>query len=63
VDLFAGIGGFRLGLEQIGGQRILSNKLDEGGTAIYCQNVASFNNCFAIGDVVDIVTEKISDFD
>eukprot|EP00928_Gymnodinium_smaydae_P028898 TRINITY_DN21915_c0_g1_i3.p1 TRINITY_DN21915_c0_g1~~TRINITY_DN21915_c0_g1_i3.p1 ORF type:complete len:576 (-),score=136.39 TRINITY_DN21915_c0_g1_i3:127-1782(-) len=49
VELFAGIGGFRLGLEPLGGRCVLAVEIDEGARAIYEANFAG-ERC--LGDVV-----------
>ena len=35
AEIFAGIGGFRLGLEPLGGQCVLASEMDERATATY----------------------------
>lgn len=61
VELFAGIGGFRLGLEQIGGQCVLANEVNEGAASIYRANFDDSH--LALGDILDIATENLPDFD
>ena len=65
VELFAGIGGFRLGLEnpEVGGQCVLSNELNPRAAAIYRANFADSPSCLAEGDILDIASENILDFD
>ena len=65
VELFAGIGGFRLGLEnpEVGGQCVLSNELNPRAAAIYRDNFADSPSCLAEGDILDIASENIPDFD
>ncbi len=38
IDLFAGIGGFRLGLEAIGGRCLASSEIDRHANHVYAQN-------------------------
>ncbi len=38
VDLFAGIGGFRLGLEALGGKCVFASEIDEWARKTYCAN-------------------------
>lgn len=38
VELFAGIGGFRLGLEPLGGACVLAAEIDDGARAVYREN-------------------------
>ncbi|MCP5100709.1 MAG: DNA (cytosine-5-)-methyltransferase, partial [Chloroflexi bacterium] len=38
IDLFAGIGGFRLGLEAIGGVCIASSEIEKNAISVYQQN-------------------------
>lgn len=38
IDLFAGIGGFRLGLERLGGQCVFSSEIDKHAAATYERN-------------------------
>ncbi len=38
IDLFAGIGGFRIGLERVGGQCVFSSEIDKHATATYERN-------------------------
>jgi len=65
VELFAGIGGFRLGLEQpeVGGQCVLSNEINPYAAAIYRENFGDSSSCLAEGDILDIASENIPHFD
>ena len=38
IDLFAGIGGFRIGLERLGGQCVFSSEIDRHAAATYERN-------------------------
>eukprot|EP00979_Chaetoceros_neogracilis_P004264 scaffold751_cov154-Chaetoceros_neogracile.AAC.5 len=55
VELFAGIGGFRMGLEQIGGLCVLASEKDEVARAIYRRQFGSHD--LVEGDMLDIVSE------
>ncbi|MBT6768482.1 MAG: DNA (cytosine-5-)-methyltransferase, partial [Opitutales bacterium] len=35
IDLFAGIGGFRIGLERLGGKCVFSSEIDKHAAATY----------------------------
>ena len=65
VELFAGVGGFRMGLEPIGGSCVLASERDEVACAFYRRHFGSQNKmedcCSELiqGDVLDIVA---SDF-
>jgi len=55
VELFAGIGGFRMGLEQIGGSCVLASEKDEVARAIYRRQFGSYD--LVEGDMLDIVSD------
>lgn len=38
IDLFAGIGGFRLGLQAVGGRCVFSSEWNEAAASVYCDN-------------------------
>jgi DNA (cytosine-5)-methyltransferase 1 len=59
IDLFAGIGGFRQGLESVGGQCVFSSEIDK-----YCQETY-FENYGEIpsGDITKINEDSIPDHD
>jgi len=38
IDLFAGLGGFRLALESLGANCVYSNEWDKYAQEVYCQN-------------------------
>ena len=50
AELFAGIGGFRLGLEQLGGTCIFASEIDREARSIYAQNFRSM----PWGDITEI---------
>eukprot|EP00571_Detonula_confervacea_P015968 CAMPEP_0172307462 /NCGR_PEP_ID=MMETSP1058-20130122/8314_1 /TAXON_ID=83371 /ORGANISM="Detonula confervacea, Strain CCMP 353" /LENGTH=426 /DNA_ID=CAMNT_0013019635 /DNA_START=684 /DNA_END=1964 /DNA_ORIENTATION=- len=55
VELFAGIGGFRFGLEAIGGRCVLASERDEVACAIYRRQFGPRD--LVEGDVLDLVSE------
>lgn len=59
IDLFAGIGGFRLGFEQAGFQCVFSSEVDKACRDVYESN---FGDC-PCGDIREVVAEQIPDFD
>ena len=59
IDLFAGIGGIRLGFESLGGECVFSSEWDEKACDTY---EANFNDR-PFGDITKINTEEIPDFD
>lgn len=59
IDLFAGIGGIRLGFESIGGQCVFSSEWDEPACKTY---EANFNE-HPVGDITKIEAKDIPPFD
>lgn len=59
IDLFAGIGGIRLGFESVGGTCVFSSEWDEKACASY---EANFHEKPA-GDITEIAASEIPDFD
>jgi DNA (cytosine-5)-methyltransferase 1 len=59
IDLFAGIGGIRLGFESVGGKCVFSSEWDDLAAATYAAN---FGDC-PTGDITKIETNNIPDFD
>lgn len=59
IDLFAGIGGIRLGFESVGGHCVFSSEFDEDACKTY---VANFGEHPA-GDITKIDEKSIPDFD
>ena len=57
IDLFAGIGGFRLALQSLGGKCVFSSEIDK-----YCKRVyeANFGE-IPFGDIKNFTADKISD--
>ena len=59
IDLFAGIGGIRLGFEQAGGHCVFSSEFDEDACKTYEANFGEHPS----GDITKIKAEDIPDFD
>ena len=59
IDLFAGIGGIRLGFESVGGQCVFSSEFDEDACKTYEANFGEHPS----GDITKINAEDIPDFD
>lgn len=59
IDLFAGIGGFRLALESIGGQCVFSSEINEHAIEMYKANFNDDPTC----DITKLDTKDIPDFD
>lgn len=59
IDLFAGIGGIRLGFESVGGQCVFSSEFDEDACATYEANFGEH----PAGDITKIDAKDIPDFD
>lgn len=59
IDLFAGIGGIRLGFESVGGQCVFSSEFDEDACKTYEVNFGEHPS----GDITKINAEDIPDFD
>lgn len=59
IDLFAGIGGFRLGFEKAGYACVFSSEIDKNCQAVYESNFGEK----PFGDVTQINTEDLPDFD
>lgn len=59
-ELFAGIGGFRIGLESIGGTCVYASEVDEAAKATYSLNFGS-NELF--GDIGDVYPEDLPEID
>lgn len=56
IDLFAGIGGFRIGLEKLGGQCLGFSEIDKQAIKVYKQNYISYLNKgeMELGDITQI---------
>ena len=59
IDLFAGIGGIRLGFESVGGECVFSSEFDEDACATYEANFGEH----PAGDITKIPACDIPDFD
>ncbi len=63
VDLFAGIGGIRKGFENQGGRCIFTSEWDKFSQKTYFENYPQFPDHTFVGDITDVHTEDIPDFD
>lgn len=59
IDLFAGIGGIRLGFESVGGECVFSSEWDAAACKTYYANFGDY----PAGDITKIKSEDIPDFD
>lgn len=59
IDLFAGIGGIRLGVEAVGGRCVFSSELDADACKTYEANFGEY----PFGDITKIDAAEIPDFD
>lgn len=59
IDLFAGIGGIRLGFEAVGGHCVFSSEFDEDACKTYEANFGEHPS----GDITKIKAQNIPDFD
>lgn len=59
IDLFAGIGGIRLGFESVGGHCVFSSEFDENACKTYEANFGEHPS----GDITKIAANDIPDFD
>ena len=59
IDLFAGIGGFRLALESLGGECVFSSEIDKFAAATYYNNFGDYPD----GDITLIESHSIPDHD
>lgn len=51
IDLFAGIGGLRIGFEAIGGRCVFTSEWDRWSTETYCHNFADDEDHIMAGDI------------
>lgn len=59
IDLFAGIGGFRLGLESVGGKCVFSGEIDNHACQMYEENFGDNPFC----DITKLDAKIIPNFD
>jgi len=59
IDLFAGIGGFRIGLERLGGRCVFSSEIDKHAVATYKRNFGET----PAGDITKIPAEEVPNHD
>lgn len=59
IDLFAGIGGIRLGFESVGGRCVFSSEIDPDACKTYTANFGEIPS----GDITRIAAGEIPDFD
>lgn len=57
IDLYAGIGGFRLGLEAVGGQCVFTSEIDKHARQTYTTNFRCRHQ--VVGDIREIPAEQI----
>ncbi len=61
IDLFAGIGGIRMGFEKNGGHCVFTSEWDKYAVKTYCENFATDHP--VVGDITKVVVEDIPDHD
>ena len=59
IDLFAGIGGFRLAMQKLGGECVFTSEIDEHAQRTYYENFGDFPH----GDITKINEHDIPDHD
>lgn len=59
IDLFAGIGGFRIALQNLGGKCVFSSEIDEAAKTTYEYNFGER----PVGDIKEITNPNISDYE
>ncbi len=59
IDLFAGIGGFRVALESLGGKCVFSSEIDEHAVQMYQENFGDNSYC----DITQLSPQILPDFD
>lgn len=57
IDLFAGLGGFRLGLEKVGGECVYSSEFEPNVAKVYEKNFGEYPD----GDITKVEVENIPD--
>lgn len=61
IDLFAGIGGIRMGFEKSGGHCVFTSEWDKYAVKTYCENFGTDHP--VIGDIREVVVSDIPDHD
>jgi len=61
IDLFAGIGGIRMGFEKNGGHCVFTSEWDKYAVKTYCENFGTDHP--VVGDITKIVVDDIPDHD
>ena len=61
IDLFAGIGGIRMGFEENGGHCVFTSEWDKYAVMTYCENFGT--NHPVEGDITKVAVEDIPDHD
>ena len=61
IDLFAGIGGIRMGFEKAGGRCVFTSEWDKYAVKTYCENFAVEHP--VIGDIREVAVDGIPDHD
>ena len=59
IDLFAGLGGFRIALESLGAKCVYSNEWDKAVCQVYKDNFGDYPD----GDITNVDVKKIPDHD
>jgi DNA (cytosine-5)-methyltransferase 1 len=60
IDLFAGIGGFHLALDKIGGKCVFASEIDSKARNIYERNFSNRMHGEIVGDIIPLSENKIS---
>lgn len=61
IELFAGIGGFRLALDKLGGICVFANEIDQDATDVYRANFS--DNCLECRPIEEVDAKEIPPFD
>lgn len=59
IDLFAGIGGFHVALESLGGEAVFASEIDKDARSIYEHNFASSMSGEIAGDIIALTDPKV----
>jgi len=59
IDLFAGIGGFHLALDSLGGQAVFASEIDPAARSIYEHNFGSATYGAIAGDIIPLTEPKV----